>query len=415
MLAALPILAACTGATPGPTATTVTPTIATATQTGDPGDGSTASLSPVPPAGTVATPISPTPTTPAPTAPGPATLQVSTVATGLDTPWGLDFLPDGRAVVTGRDTATVSLVDAAGTVTEVGTIDGVEHGGEGGLLGVAVSPAFATDQKLFVYYTSAEDNRIATVRLAGSDDRADGGAGGQVALTDQQVGFTGIPKAGIHNGGRLAFGPDGLLYVGTGDAGDRPSAQDPGALGGKILRLTPDLQPAPGNPADPPLAGGAGYDLGHRNVQGLAFDDRGRLWTAEFGQNTWDELNLIEPGANYGWPEVEGFGDDPGFVDPQRVWPTDEASPSGIAYWQGSIWMAGLRGQQLWQIPLLSGTGDASGRLTADPIPHLTGTYGRLRSVAVAPDGSLWLTTSNTDGRGDVRAGDDRIMRLQIG
>lgn len=299
---------------------------------------------------------------------------------------------------------TVSLVDATGTVTPVGTVDGVEHGGEGGLLGVAVSPTFAADHRLYVYYTTAQDNRIAIV------DLVDG------ALRNQQVGFTGIPKAGIHNGGRLAFGPDGLLYVGTGDAGNRPSAQDPDAIGGKILRLTPDLRSAPGNPTDPPLAGGAGYDLGHRNVQGLAFDDRGRLWAAEFGQNTWDELNLIEPGANDGWPEVEGIGSDPRFVNPQRVWSTDQASPSGLAYWHGSLWMAGLRGQQLWQIPLLAGGTGADAEigapLTGDPIPHLTGTYGRLRTVVVAPDGALWLTTSNTDGRGDVRDGDDRILRL---
>jgi glucose/arabinose dehydrogenase len=154
-------------------------------------------------------------------------------------------------------------------------------------------------------------------------------------------------------------------------------------------------------------------------VQGLAFDDRGRLWAAEFGQNTWDELNLITPGADYGWPEVEGFAvdgaADPRFVDPQRVWPTDQASPSGIAYWQGSIWMAGLRGQQLWQIPLLAEGTDADGEQTAAPVPHLTGAYGRLRTVVVAPDGSLWLTTSNTDGRGDVRDGDDRILRLAPG
>lgn len=385
-LIAMTALGACSGnAAPGPSATTISPAPPIS------GDAE-----PSRPAAATATPGS----TDAAMTPS---LQVSTVATGLNSPWGLGFLPDGRAVVTGRDTGTVSLIDGTGTVTEVGTIDGVEHGGEGGLLGVAVSPTFDADRRLYVYYTTAQDNRIATV------DLADG------ALTNQQVGFTGIGKAGIHNGGRLAFGPDGLLYVGTGDAGDRPSAQDPNALGGKILRLTPDLRPAPGNPTDPPLAGGAGYDLGHRNVQGLAFDDRGRLWAAEFGQNTWDEVNLIRPGANYGWPVVEGFagdGADPAYVDPQRVWPTDQASPSGLAYWRGSLWMAGLRGQQLWQIPLLPGAGDAGGQLTGEPIPHLNGVYGRLRTVAVAPDGSLWLITSNTDGRGDVRDGDDRILRL---
>jgi len=374
------VLTACSGGAPGPSATTIL-------LTGAPGTTGSATASGTPDG-------SAGPTTPATS----ATLQVSTIATGLQTPWGLGFLPDGTAVVTGRDDASIRLIDGSGTVTEAGTVDGVEHGGEGGLLGVAVSPTFATDHLLYVYFTTAQDNRIGTVQLI------DG------TLLDQRVGFTGIPKAGIHNGGRLLFGPDGLLYVGTGDAGNRPAAQDPDALGGKILRLTPDLRPAPGNPTDPPLAGGAGYDLGHRNVQGLAFDDQGRLWASEFGQDTWDELNLIQAGGNYGWPVVEGIGADPRFINPQRVWSTDEASPSGIAIWHGSVWMAALRGQRLWQIPI--GSGDQQ---TGTPVAQLTGTYGRLRTVAVAPDGSLWLTTSNTDGRGEVHDGDDRILRLQIG
>ncbi len=364
----------------------------------------------VPTATTISIPATPSATSPntPPSGPTPtpsttpaATLRVDTIATGLDTPWGLDFLPSGTAVVTGRDDASISLIDPTGTVTRVGTIDGVQHGGEGGLLGVAVSPTFDADHRLYVYYTGPEDNRIATVELTDGQ------------LRNQQVRFTGIARAGIHNGGRIVFGPDGLLYVGTGDAGERAAAQDPNALGGKILRLTPDLRPAPGNPVDPQLAGGAGYDLGHRNVQGLAFDDRGQLWAAEFGQNTWDELNLIQAGGNYGWPVVEGVGDDPRYLDPQRVWSTDEASPSGIAVWQGSIWMAGLRGQRLWQIPLVDD--GAGGRQTGEPVAHLTGVYGRLRTVAVAPDGSLWLMTSNTDGRGDVRDGDDRVLRLRPG
>lgn len=396
-LAVLGAVAACSGAgAPAPASTTI----------GLSAPASSATSPTDPPADPSAVPSTVSSTVPSPA----GTVQVSTVATGLASPWGLDFLPDGRAVVTSRDTATISLVDPDGTITPVGTVDGVVPGGEGGLLGIAVSPAFSTDHRLYVYYTAAQDNRIATVELV------DG------AIGNQQVGFTGIPKAGIHNGGRIVFGPDGLLYVGTGDAGDRPQAQDPDALGGKILRLDSQLRPAAGNPDDPVLAGGAGYSLGHRNVQGLAFDDRGRLWAAEFGQNTWDELNLVQAGDNDGWPVVEGIGDNPDgvnpeFVNPQRQWSTADASPSGIAFWQGSIWMAGLRGQQLWQIPLTESgaesTGESNGELTGEPVGHLNGVYGRLRTVVAAPDGSLWLITSNTDGRGDVRDGDDRILRLQ--
>jgi glucose/arabinose dehydrogenase len=326
-----------------------------------------------------------------------AELRVGTVTTDLQVPWGLGFLPDGTALVTGRDDGTIRAIapGAASPATTIGTIDDVAHGGEGGLLGLAVSPGFADDGLLYLYYTAEADNRIATVVLR------DG------ALTDQTVILDGIPKGGIHNGGRMTFGPDGLLYVGTGESGDRPIAQDLGSLGGKILRLSPDGSPAPGNPfPDSPYV----YTYGHRNVQGLAFDDSGRLWASEFGQNTWDELNLITAGGNYGWPDVEGQVARDGFIEPERVWPTQDASPSGIAFWQGSIWMAGLRGERLWQIPLTDSATDPTG----EPIAELTDVYGRLRTTQVAPDGSLWVSTSNTDGRGDVRNGDDRILRLEL-
>lgn len=325
-----------------------------------------------------------------------AELQVADAVTGLDTPWGIAFLPDGAALVTSRDTGTVQRVAADSTVTALGTVDGVTPGGEAGLLGVAVSPDFTDDRTVFVYYTAETDNRIATLTLDGD------------ALTDQQVILEGIPKAGNHDGGRMIFGPDGLLYVGTGDAGERPNSQDLGSLGGKILRLDPDGSGAEGNPfPDAPLV----YSLGHRNVQGLAFDDRDRLWAAEFGQNTYDELNLISSGGNYGWPEVEGPSEGVSdYVAPQQVWSTSDASPSGIAYWDGSIWMAGLGGERLWQIPLTGATDDQP--QTTDPVARFDGEYGRLRTVLAAPDGSLWLSTSNTDGRGDPADGDDRILRL---
>ena len=307
---------------------------------------------------------------------------VSTIAGNLEAPWGLAFLPDGTALVTERDTTRIVSVGSDGTVREVQRIAEADPGGEGGLLGIAVSPNYQTDRWVYVYYTAAEDNRVARFQL------------GQ----PPQPIFTGIPKAGNHNGGRIAFGPDSMLYVGTGDAADRGRAQERDHLGGKILRLTPEGQPAPGNP----FGGSPVYSYGHRNVQGLAWDSRGRLFAAEFGQNRYDELNLIEPGKNYGWPEVEGTGNDDAFVDPVATWSTSDASPSGIAILDDRVYVACLRGTKLYRVAT-----DGSGAQAL-----LSDEYGRLRHVAVAPDGSLWILTSNRDGRGSPVDNDDRIVRL---
>ncbi|MFP5283916.1 MAG: PQQ-dependent sugar dehydrogenase, partial [Actinomycetes bacterium] len=213
--------------------------------------------------------------------------------------------------------------------------------------------------------------------------------------------LTDIPKGIRHNGGRMTLGPDGYLYVGTGEVGNTSLAQDRDSLGGKILRITIDGEPAPGNPFDNEV-----WSYGHRNVEGLAFDDEGRLWASEFGEQTWDELNLIREGGNYGWPEVEGSGNQDGMINPKVVWRTSEASPAGLAFWQGELWMAALRGQRLWEIPI-------DGSKAGDPREHFTEKYGRLRSVTVAGNGrDLLLTTSNTDGRADPRRGDDRILTV---
>ncbi|MGJ3509800.1 PQQ-dependent sugar dehydrogenase [Enemella sp. A6] len=304
--------------------------------------------------------------------------------TGLTTPWGIDWLPDGDALVTERDTGLIKRIDSSGTATEVGRIDEVVPSSEGGLLGIAVG----TDT-LFLYYSTGTDNRLVSVSWDG--ERAG----------EQQNLLTEIPVAQTHNGGQVRLGPDGYLYVSTGDAQTREDAQDRNSLAGKILRLTPQGAPAPGNPF-----GNEVYSLGHRNVQGLAFDDQGRLWASEFGDKGADELNLIESGGNYGWPTVEGYGEEPGMINPQVTWPVEEASPSGLAFWRGSLWMAGLRGQRLWQIPVQeSGSGD--------PVAHLVEQYGRLRAVAADPDDdALVVGTSNTDGRGDPADGDDRLLRL---
>ncbi|RNL65514.1 PQQ-dependent sugar dehydrogenase [Nocardioides marmoriginsengisoli] len=317
--------------------------------------------------------------------------MIGTVATGLEAPWGIDFLPDGSALVTERDSGRILRVHD-GKADEVGRIDETVSGVEAGLLGLVVSPSYAQDRRIFVYTSTDDDNRVLRMTYA------DGRLGAPRAI------LTGIPRGQIHDGGRMEFGPDGALYVATGETGDGPLAQDPGTTAGKILRITQDGDPAPGNP-DPssPV-----WTLGHRNVQGLAFDQGGNLWASEFGQNTWDELNLIEKGTNYGWPEVEGRGQQDRYRNPQQVWETSKASPSGLAFAEGRLWMASLRGERLWRI-------DVTGARATNPKGFFVGKYGRMRTVVVAPDRNLWVTTSNTDGRGDPQAGDDRILLVDPG
>lgn len=312
-----------------------------------------------------------TPTEPDEPAPGPVTpADAGAITGGLDVPWDIAFVSDDTALVSERNTARIVSVAADGDMSEVGVVDGVVPGGEGGLHGIAVH-----EDWLYVYYTAESDNRVVRMPFDGS------------SLGDQEVIIDGLPKAGNHNGGRIVFGPDGMLYIAAGDAANGGLAQDVDSLAGKILRLNPDGSVPEDNPFDSPM-----WSYGHRNPQGLAFDDNDQLWASEFGQNTWDELNRIEAGENYGWPVVEGIADSDEFVDPVLQWSTAEASPSGIAYVRDTIFMAGLRGQTLWQIPL---DGDSVG----EPEPFFTQEYGRLRHAEVAPDGSLWVLTNNTDGR----------------
>ncbi|MFF6999294.1 PQQ-dependent sugar dehydrogenase [Streptomyces sp. NPDC008313] len=323
---------------------------------------------------------------------------VRTVADGLKSPWGLAPLPDGDLLVSSRDEGTVTRVDGkTGKKTEAGEVPGVAPEGEGGLLGLALSPGYASDHLVYAYLTTASDNRV--VRVLYDEKKP---AGEQLGAPDTV--FKGIPKGVIHNGGRIAFGPDGMLYAGAGETGDRGKAQDKKALGGKILRMTPEGEPAPGNPFGDSVV----YSYGHRNVQGLAWDGKQRLWASEFGQDTWDELNAIKPGDNYGWPEAEGKAGEARYHDPVAQWHTDEASPSGIAYAEGSVWMAGLRGQRLWRVPL-KGT-----EVSAAPQAFLKGKYGRLRTVVAAGGDRLWLVTSETDGRGSPGGGDDRVLELKV-
>ena len=315
---------------------------------------------------------------------------VRTVARGLEVPWGVTFLPDGTALVGERDSTRVVAVEGR-QVREVGRIGLASPQGEAGLLGLATSPSFAEDRLVYAYVSTSSDNRV--VRMTYDGRR----------LGRPEDVLTGIPNGFVHDGGRLLFADDGNLFVSTGETGEPDLAQDASSLAGKILRITPDGEPAPGNP----VAGSPVWSMGHRNVQGLAFDDDDRLWATEFGQNTWDELNLVERSRNYGWPLVEGRGDLGEYRNPHVTWATVDASPSGLAYLGGSLWAAALRGQRLWEVPVTAkGTGAPRGWFVGD--------HGRLRTVTVTPEGNLWVTTSNRDGRGDPSADDDRILEIVV-
>lgn len=310
------------------------------------------------------------------------------MATGLAVPWGIAFLPDGSALVSERDRARIVRVSSSRVVpvrevpgVEPGVEPGGAGGGEGGLLGLALHPSGAW---LYAYLTTAEDNRV--VRMTWDGAR----------LGEPEVVLAGIAANVHHNGGALAFGPDGMLYAATGDAQDGQLAADPTSLNGKVLRLT-EVGGVPGdNPGATPV-----WSRGHRNVEGLAFDEQGRLWASEFGDKAYDELNRILRGADYGWPRVEGRGG-PGRA-PLAQWDTDDCSPAGVAIAADRAWLGALRGECLWSVDLVTG----------ESRRHLEG-HGRIRMVVAAPDGSLWVGTSNRDGRGDVRDGDDRILRVTL-
>jgi glucose/arabinose dehydrogenase len=309
-------------------------------------------------------------------------------------PWGIAFLPNGDALVSERESGRISRVSRHGGRRTVGRIAKIDaSAGEGGLLGLAVHPRFAENRWVYAYYTSAADNRVVRMRFRSG------------SLGRRHAVLTGIPRGdGRHNGGRLAFGPDGMLYITTGDTGNGALAQDKTSLAGKILRVTP----RGGVPADNPY-GNPVWTLGHRNVEGITFDHQGVAWATEFGESTTDELNKIVKGANYGWPVVEG-GDGPGgFHNPFVQWsPTSICSPSGVAIRNGRAWVGALHGACLYSVVL-------RGPHKKKKVRWFHDRFGRIRTVQRAPDGSLWITTSNRDGRGSPSADDDRVIRITLG
>jgi glucose/arabinose dehydrogenase len=311
------------------------------------------------------------------------------VVSGLAIPWSVVFAR-GEALISQRDAATIVAFRPGEAPRTVGRVPDVTASIDGGLLGLAILDR-GGDVWVYAYHSTPSDNRIVRMRYA------DG------ALGNAAVVLKGLAGGSGHNAGRIAFGPDGMLYVTVGDSRNPALSQNPDALGGKILRMTPEGQV----PADNPRQGSLVYALGLRNPQGLAWDDQGQLWATDFGDKGWDELNRIKPGRNYGWPVIEGRGDNPAYVDPVVQWRTSEMGPSGLAYVNGTFFIAGLTGQRLWSVAF-----DSTGRPVTTE--HFVNTYGRIRDVIEAPDGRLWFVTNNTGRRQTQRPGDDRVLSVQL-
>lgn len=313
--------------------------------------------------------------------------RIEILAENLDAPWSIAFFGQ-TPLISERDTGRILEMEADGSTREMGVVEqAASSRGEGGLLGIAIH-----ENQLYTYLTTGPDNRIIRYDLTGEP--------GSYELDSPQELFIGIPAAGYHNGGRIAFGPDGMLYVTAGDALAPSQSQDLDSIAGKILRITPDGD----IPDDNPFPDSPVYSYGHRNPQGLAWDEEGTMYSSEFGKDDWDELNIIEPGGNYGWPEVEGTGGEPEYIDPVQQWTPAEASPSAIEIHNDTIYMVALRGQRLWEIPLEDVSASAD---------YLDQEFGRLREVTTAPDGSLWILTNNTDGVGAPSDGDDLLLRIE--
>ncbi|KIF65985.1 glucose dehydrogenase [Streptomyces sp. AcH 505] len=330
---------------------------------------------------------------------GSAVCAVTQIATDTDIPWGLATLPDGTILYTRRDAHDiVHLNPATGAKTTVGTVPNVdETDGEGGLLGLAVSPTYASDHWLYIMHTSPTDNRIVRIKL--DNDK--------LTLSSEQILLTGILRNKFHNGGRLRFGPDGKLYASTGDAQNGDNAQNKNSLNGKILRLNPDGSV----PSDNPF-GNYAWSYGHRNPQGLAFDSQGRLWEQEFGNAIMDETNLITKGGNYGWPACEGTSGTcgtSGYIAPKRTYVTADGSCSGISVVRDVLYVACERGTRMYREVI-------SGSSLTDVQTYFNGTYGRLRTVEPAPDGGLWLTTSNNGDKDSIpNNSNEKLFHVALG
>ena len=316
------------------------------------------------------------------------------LAENLEVPWAMDFLPDGRLLITER-IGRIKILDKNGQISQIARISDIAQISESGLHGITVHPEFSVNQYVYIYYTYSSEsgknlNRVARYKFQNNN------------LSDRKIILDEIPAAAIHDGGRIKFGPDGFLYITTGDAANPSFSQDKNSLAGKILRLTDEGKNAPDNPF-----GNAVYSYGHRNPQGLAWDESGTLWETEHGSTATDELNRVQIGGNFGWPDVRGEQTRDGVVSPVLQSGSETWAPAGMAYLNGSLFFGGLRGQALFEVKI----SNQNFNLTK----HFEGELGRIRDVVASTDGFLYISTSNRDGRGVARLGDDKIIKINPG
>ena len=320
--------------------------------------------------------------------------KTAVVAENLEVPWAIVFLSDGSMLVTERP-GRVRIIDKNGNLApepllEISVVKKIQ--GEGGLHGITIHPEFEKNQFVYLYYTyenqgSRSLNRVSRYTYDGDK------------LNFEKIIVDKIPGALFHDGGRIKFGPDKLLYITTGDAQEPSLAQDKNSLAGKILRVTAEGSAAPGNPY-----GNLVYSYGHRNPQGITWDDNGNIWETEHGSTAKDELNRIEIGKNYGWPDIRGDEKKNGLIPPVSHSGSDTWAPGGAAFLDGSVYFVGLRGKSLYKVTVLGNTATIK--------THFNDEFGRLRDIIVGPDNMLYITTSNRDGRGNPQSGDDKIIRV---
>lgn len=338
--------------------------------------------------------------------------SVQTVAAGLEVPWSIVFLPDGRMLVTERPGRIRVVENGQLRAEPLATIGDVEPSGESGLMGMTLHPAFASNRYLYLSYAykGGDGQLVRVVRYRLEGDR----------LEERKVIVEGIPAASNHAGCRIRFGPDGKLYITTGDATDRAIAQQLGSLGGKILRLNDDGAIPPDNPfIDQAGARPEIWSYGHRNPQGIDWQPgSGDLFETEHGPSGFDgpgggdEVNIVDRGRNYGWPVVHHRGTRAGMESPLLEYTPAVAPASGSFYtgpafpeFQGNYFFGCLRGECIIRVQL-------EGRRVVRQEKLFLGTYGRIRDVVQGPDGYIYFTTSNQDGRGEAAGNDDRILRI---